>query len=150
MAVREDPRLQDVGILVLDHGQRLERPPCPPHGSGRDDGDDDREFGSTRHDTSPWSPCTDGRGGATVVVSSHLLRYRIQVADNLATADAAAPGSLTDTERALVAEVRDVYRSRTKADCTACKYCLPCPAGVDIPGVLEADTTFEEHVCPVP
>jgi len=59
-----------------------------------------------------------------------------QVADNLATADAAEPGSLTDAERALVAEVRDVYRSRIKADCTACKYCMPCPAGVDIPGVF--------------
>ncbi len=58
------------------------------------------------------------------------------LADNLATADAAAPGSLSDAERALVAEVRDVYRSRIKADCTACKYCLPCPAGVDIPGVF--------------
>jgi len=59
-----------------------------------------------------------------------------QVADNLATADAAEPCSLTDDERALVAEVRDVYRSRTKADCTACKYCLPCRVGVDIPGVF--------------
>jgi len=59
-----------------------------------------------------------------------------QVADNLATADTAEPGSLTDAERALVAEVRAVYRSRIKADCTACKYCMPCPAGVDIPGVF--------------
>jgi len=59
-----------------------------------------------------------------------------QLADNLATADAAAAGSLNDAERALVAEVRDVYRSRIKADCTACKYCMPCPSGVDIPGVF--------------
>ncbi len=59
-----------------------------------------------------------------------------QVADNLATADAAEPGSLTDAERALVDEVRGVYRSRIKDDCTACKYCLPCPSGVDIPGVF--------------
>jgi len=59
-----------------------------------------------------------------------------QVADNLATADAAEPGSLTAAERSLVAEVRAVYRSRIKADCTVCKYCLPCPAGVNIPGVF--------------
>lgn len=59
-----------------------------------------------------------------------------QVADNLATAGAAEPNSLTEAERALADEVRDVYRSRTKADCTACRYCLPCPSGVDIPGVF--------------
>ena len=59
-----------------------------------------------------------------------------QVADNLATADTGEPDSLTADERELVATVRDIYRSRTKADCTACKYCLPCPAGVDIPGVF--------------
>lgn len=59
-----------------------------------------------------------------------------QVADNLATAGVGEPDSLTLEERELVSRVRDIYRSRTKADCTACKYCLPCPAGVDIPGVF--------------
>ena len=59
-----------------------------------------------------------------------------QVADNLATADTGEPDSLATEERELVATVRDIYRSRTKADCTACKYCMPCPSGVDIPGVF--------------
>ena len=59
-----------------------------------------------------------------------------QVADNIATASAGEPGSLTEAERELVGTVREIYRSRIKADCTACKYCLPCPAGVDIPGVF--------------
>ena len=34
---------------------------------------------------------------------------------------------------ALLAEVRDVYLSRVKVPCTECRYCLPCPVGIDIP-----------------
>jgi len=59
-----------------------------------------------------------------------------QVADNIATAATGEPDSLTCAERELVGTVRDIYRSRTRVDCTACKYCLPCPEGVDIPGVF--------------
>ena len=32
--------------------------------------------------------------------------------------------------------MRDVYRARIVADCTACKYCMPCPVGIDIPGCI--------------
>ena len=30
--------------------------------------------------------------------------------------------------------VADLYKSKGQIPCTACKYCMPCPAGVDIPG----------------
>ena len=33
----------------------------------------------------------------------------------------------------LVERVRDIYKSLTKVPCTGCAYCLPCPAGVNIP-----------------
>ena len=35
---------------------------------------------------------------------------------------------------AIIARVRDMYRRLMKVDCTGCGYCMPCPAGVDIPG----------------
>ena len=31
-----------------------------------------------------------------------------------------------------------MLRERLKADCTRCRYCMPCPFGVDIPDVLAA------------
>lgn len=57
-----------------------------------------------------------------------------QVADNLATFAHTAP--LTDEEQAAVAEAARLYRARTRVPCTGCRYCMPCPAGVDIPGVF--------------
>jgi predicted aldo/keto reductase-like oxidoreductase len=59
-----------------------------------------------------------------------------QLLENLDTAEEAVPGSLTAEESALIAEARDSYRARTLADCTECRYCLPCSSDVDIPGVI--------------
>ncbi len=60
-----------------------------------------------------------------------------QVAENLASASRSAPGLLTDEELALVARVRDEYRRLAPIPCTDCKYCQPCPNGVNIPRVFD-------------
>lgn len=54
-----------------------------------------------------------------------------QVADNLATFGNFEP--LSSAEQEIVAQVADRLRSRVQNGCTACQYCMPCPAGVDIP-----------------
>ncbi len=59
-----------------------------------------------------------------------------QVEENVEKADAMLPNSLTAKELALIEQVRKIYVERTKVNCTNCKYCMPCPAGVNIPGVL--------------
>jgi len=59
-----------------------------------------------------------------------------QLVENVGTAAQAHPRSLSSGEMASIAEVRDAYRRRVKADCTECRYCLPCPSGVDIPAVI--------------
>jgi predicted aldo/keto reductase-like oxidoreductase len=56
------------------------------------------------------------------------------VEENMKTAETALPGALTAEEIALVSEVRDQYKRLTRVNCTACRYCMPCPFGVDIPG----------------
>ena len=46
--------------------------------------------------------------------------------------------SLTDDELAVYERAAAVLRDKLKADCTRCRYCMPCPFGVDIPDVLAA------------
>ena len=39
-----------------------------------------------------------------------------------------------DKEMDFMLTVADLYKSKGQIPCTACAYCMPCPAGVDIPG----------------
>lgn len=54
-----------------------------------------------------------------------------QMRDNLQTFEAEKP--LTADERAAIEEVAARLDKRIKIGCTACRYCMPCPHGVDIP-----------------
>ena len=58
------------------------------------------------------------------------------VADNCAAAAEAAPGDFTDADRSALEQVRAILRESEKVGCTGCRYCMPCPKGVDIPGVF--------------
>jgi hypothetical protein len=59
-----------------------------------------------------------------------------QLDENCRLADTVQPESLSDKELALISRVRDQLRQRIKVSCTACGYCLPCPAGVNIPRIF--------------
>jgi uncharacterized protein len=56
-----------------------------------------------------------------------------QVVENLASADRSEIGSFTADDQAIIARVRDAYNSVSPIPCTQCRYCMPCPNGVDIP-----------------
>lgn len=59
-----------------------------------------------------------------------------QVVDNVELASRGAAGALSAEDRALFARVKQAYIDRTAVDCTRCRYCMPCPQGIDIPGIL--------------
>jgi predicted aldo/keto reductase-like oxidoreductase len=71
----------------------------------------------------------------TVVLSG--MNDEKQIEENLRVANAAYPDSLTREEHQLVARAGEAYRGLTKAGCTGCRYCMPCPSGVDIPTCFE-------------
>jgi uncharacterized protein len=68
----------------------------------------------------------------TVVLSG--MNNEGHIDENLKAAEAAYPRSLTEEELSRIAQVRDTYGRLMKVGCTGCGYCMPCPAGVDIPG----------------
>ena len=61
-----------------------------------------------------------------------------QIDDNLRIFDTVEPGIMTPEELRLMDEVRAAYITRTKIGCTGCRYCMPCPNGVNIPGTFSA------------
>ncbi len=68
----------------------------------------------------------------TVVLSG--MNDEVHIDENIRAADAGLHGSLSGDELARIGRVRDSYRKLMKVGCTGCGYCMPCPAGVDIPG----------------
>ena len=60
------------------------------------------------------------------------------VEENLATAEFSHPGSLTPEDRGVYTKVVAAINENMKVGCTGCRYCMPCPKGVDIPGTFAA------------
>ena len=48
----------------------------------------------------------------------------------------AVPGCLSPQEKDILSRAKASYESVASIPCTGCEYCLPCPRGVDIPGVF--------------
>jgi len=72
----------------------------------------------------------------TVVLSG--MNSLAMVEENLRAADRARIGEMTPEEHALIARAVAAINARMKVGCTGCRYCMPCPHGVDIPGTFAA------------
>lgn len=68
--------------------------------------------------------------GVAVILSG--MSNLEQLEDNLNCLSPLRP--LNEEERFAVEETARLLRMRVKNGCTGCRYCMPCPAGVDIPG----------------
>ena len=66
-----------------------------------------------------------------------------QVEDNLATFEKFRP--LSEQEKETIESVVTLINSRVQNGCTGCRYCMPCPAGVDIPGNFSAWNTYHMY-----
>ncbi len=72
--------------------------------------------------------------GVTCVLSG--MNSVEMVEENIRIASNAEPGQFSEEDLALTGEIRKIIREREKVGCTGCRYCMPCPKGVDIPGTF--------------
>ncbi|WP_321494927.1 aldo/keto reductase [uncultured Desulfobacter sp.] len=77
--------------------------------------------------------------GVTAVLSG--MNTDEQLDENLALAGDAKAGTLTALELKLIDKVADAYRELMPINCTGCQYCMPCPAGVNIPSCFDIFNT---------
>jgi len=75
----------------------------------------------------------DNEGVGTVLSG---MNSKQQIDENIKSSDHGLVGGFSSEERKIVSEVRDLYEARIIAPCTNCRYCMPCPSGVDIPANL--------------
>lgn len=70
--------------------------------------------------------------GVTCVLSG--MNSLEMVEENIRIASDAEVNSLSKDDLEMVEKVKQIIKEKEKVGCTGCRYCMPCPKGVDIPG----------------
>ncbi len=60
-----------------------------------------------------------------------------QLSENIQSAERSGAGTLSAKDLAIVDEAREEYRRLAPIPCTNCRYCLPCPNGVEIADIFK-------------
>ncbi len=71
----------------------------------------------------------------TVVLSG--MNGESQILENSCIADNAYANSMCVKDLFAVNTIKSIYKKLMKVECTGCKYCMPCPSGVNIPLCFE-------------
>lgn len=72
--------------------------------------------------------------GVTCVLSG--MNSSEMVAENIRIASEMTVGQFTEADFQTIEEIKKAIRKKEKVGCTGCRYCMPCPKGVDIPGIF--------------
>ena len=59
-----------------------------------------------------------------------------QVVENVSVAQRAGNSRMNGDELDLIDRVREAYKGLCPVPCTGCRYCMPCPSGVEIPTIF--------------
>ncbi len=87
-----------------------------------------------------WSPAEWGfrwlynQPEVTVVLSG--MNSLEMVRENCRIASETEPGAFTPADHDILRRVTEEIRRNDRVGCTGCRYCMPCPKGVDIPGTF--------------
>lgn len=72
--------------------------------------------------------------GVTCVLSG--MNSIPMVEENCRIASEVEPNTFTKNDFAFLETVKEAINEKIKIGCTGCRYCMPCPKGVDIPGIF--------------
>ncbi len=72
-----------------------------------------------------------------VVTALSGMNDENQILVNCAVASTAFPNSMPNSQMEVIKKAQYWFESKIKVPCTGCKYCVPCPKHVDIPGIFE-------------
>lgn len=79
------------------------------------------------------------------------LNAESHLEENAAVCASHLPCSLTPAEKQAIATVAELYSTRFQVPCTGCRYCMPCPSGVNIPAIFNIYNQFglfgNKHWC---
>lgn len=93
-----------------------------------------------------WSPSQWGlkwlynQKEVTVVLSG--MNSLEMVEENVKTASDSDAGEFTQSDFDLIEKVKKIISENEKIGCTGCRYCMPCPKGVEIPGIFKSWNTM--------
>ena len=76
----------------------------------------------------------------TVVLSG--MNSIEMVKENCRVASDSGEGNLNESDLELLEEIKRLIKEKEKVGCTGCRYCMPCPKGVDIPGIFACYNTM--------
>ena len=79
----------------------------------------------------------------SLILSGMSTMEQVQENLKICSAEDILPGSaLNEEEAAMIKHIADTWNKRILVGCTACNYCMPCPAGVNIPECFAAYNLF--------
>ena len=127
---------KDIAVMVMEplRGGNLSRPEPPPAVQAI------WETAESKRTPVEWAlRWVWNRPEVTVVLSGMNVDEHID--QNIAIAGQGEADSLTSAELDLITRVADTYRELMPVGCTGCQYCMPCPAGVNIPSCFDIYNT---------
>ena len=77
-----------------------------------------------------------------VMVTLSGMSNMVQLTENVSLFTGFKP--FDEQEHNFMLTVADLLKSKGQSPCTACAYCMPCPAGVDIPGNFKIFTSASD------
>ncbi len=116
-----------LGVVIMEPilGGRLVNPPQPIQALWNDS--------PVKREAADWALQWLWNQPEVSVVLSGMSTMQ-QVVENVASAASSRVGSFSPQELAIIDQVRVRYQELCPIPCTKCRYCMPCPNGVDIPG----------------